>query len=500
MNNMKNILPSILGVLLILLLTSCNEKFIIYSSNRYKPIPVVDASLYESPQKRPNQDNQLALGLSISGGGSRAQYFGTGVLIGLDDIREGTNSFLNEIDYYSTVSGGCFAAGYYLTLRKNDILSKYQNYYEYWKSDVRKDELQEFMYMGAKAAHVFKLPKYEKNKIRKAYPNMINYELLQAGKEYNNTTIGEQYLIDYFKPVGQSVTLPMFVPNGTIYNNGERFPFMPHIVSSLHINGSLLPERSFKSSNGYDMPLAYAIAGSAAFPGVLPMLKLKLAGNDSVIRVIDGGAVDNFGFKTLFELLHTDKSANSNRKRALIVDCGGFGNEIQYQKNNRVRIKKLLKKSLLFTVDIPLLYSDESISCIGKSRGIDVANNVHRIGFSTIKEKIIALENSVDKVAKDDVEYLKRKIMKKKMDWEDVYRDLANSPIFDNSGLDVNSLSELPINKFDSLSYRQIFEIFELSSQIDTKIKIYPWEKEVLVLAGRYAVYLKRYEISAMLK
>lgn len=61
------------------------------------------------------------------------------------------------------------------------------------------------------------------------------------------------------------------VANGTAYNNGERFPFMPHIIRALKINSSLAPNKASLSldenqiNNGYDFPLTYAITASSAF-------------------------------------------------------------------------------------------------------------------------------------------------------------------------------------------------------------------------------------------
>nr|WP_294860491.1 patatin-like phospholipase family protein [uncultured Fluviicola sp.] len=483
-------------VILTLCFNSCvNNKIIVYSDNRYQPIKKVETNSYKSPQEREGQDKNNVLGIAISGGGSRAQYFGLGVLISLDELKKGDETFLNEIDYLSTVSGGGFAAGYYLTLKKNDVLDK--TFLDFWKSDYRKKRLQEFLFMSAKTTSVFKLPRYEKNKVRKNYPNMIDYELLQSGKinPKNDKTINRLFLSDFFIPASsnEKVTMPMFVTNGTIYNNGERLPFMPHIIDAFKINGSILPNEPFTMNKGFGLPLSYAISGSAAFPGVLPMLKFSLENNpDSVIRVIDGGAVDNLGFTTLFELLDSDTLDDVNKK-ALIVDCGGFGNEIQKQKNNRVKIGKLLKKSLLYTVDINLLNSSENIKYLAKYYNIQ-EGNIQRIGFSTIKNKFIELESIADQSTKEAHNQLKERIKSKKMNWEDVYRDFAS-----RNGFDVNNLSEIPSDKFQNFTMKDVFELFELASQVDTKIKIYPWEREILVLAGRYAVYLQRNEIVKLL-
>ncbi len=480
-------------------ITSCasENKMSIASETIYRPLEKVDLSSYEPVQLRKGQNPNIVLGLAVSGGGSRAQYFGLGVLMGLEDINSKTNNFLNEIDYFSTVSGGGFAIAYYLTLKNAGVLQDFPSLMDFWKSDERKNNLQEFLFKDAKALSILKLSRYEKNKIRNPYPEMIDYELLQYGKSYKGQPIKRLYLRDFFIPKNSSIPikLPMFVANGTIYNNGERLPFMPHIINALNINGSLLPGEPFNINNGYGLPLTYAVTGSAAFPGVLPMLKFSIDQDPmNVIRVIDGGAVDNLGYTTLFELLNSDNS-KPEAKKMLIVDCGGFGNDIQKQPEGRVKIKSLLKKSLLFSVDIPLLYSDNSIKYIESYYSIP-DDNVKRIGFSTIKSQVKLLEAAADKKSLNDLQDLKTKIQNESLGWEDIYRDFAGSLIF--SGYSAQNLSEVPTEVFKRLGLRETFELFELAAQVETKIKIYPWEKEILILAGRYSVYLRKEELAKL--
>lgn len=496
MANQKKIIQGVLFISILFLNSCIDNKIIVYSDNRYTKIPPVETKEYKTPQLRAGQDDMNALGLAISGGGSRAQYFGLGVLIGLDEITENNKTFLNEIDYFSTVSGGGFGAGYYLTLKKNGVLNDFANFFEYWKSKTRKDSLQEFLYKGAKASSSLKLWAYERNLVWHPYPTMIDNHLLQNGKKYKNQTIGRLYLNDFFIPLSSSsnVNLPMFVTNGTIYNNGERFPFMPHIINYLQISGSLLPKEPFDSDS---IPLCYAISGSAAFPGVLPMLKFSTkTDKDTVVRVIDGGAVDNLGFTTLFELLCSDKVTN---KRALVVDCGGFGNEIQTQENGKLGIFKLLKKSLLYTVDINLLYSNDNIKYIAKYYDFDT-NNIKRIGFSTIKDEFIRMEKSANKdsTSYKDFKHVRKKILSKELNWIGVYKSFVKD--FDSLGFDKSNISEIPSSQFSKFTIKQVFELFELSSQIETKIKIYKEEKQILVLAGRYTVYLERNNLKNLLK
>jgi hypothetical protein len=51
-------------------------------------------------------------------------------------------------------------------------------------------------------------------------------------------------------------------------------------------------------------------------------------------------------------------------KKLLLVDCGGLGKELQKQDKRRVRIIPLLKKSLLFAVEINSFYAEENIKLL----------------------------------------------------------------------------------------------------------------------------------------
>ncbi len=518
-----------LCILLSFLVASCSKKsYPLYSKVNYEPIPKIELKHYKSPQLRPNQDSSLSLGISIAGGGSRAQYFGTGVLIGLDEIKNtkaNANSFLNEIDYFSTVSGGGFAAGYYLAVRKIGVLNGvHANYYDLWKYKLgqgKNDELEEYLWLKAKGnlGMLIRFWRYERNLYRKSYVSIIDKELLQRTKEYppnSDIHIKRIYLKDFFVSLDSThldVKHPMFITNGTIYNNGERLPFMPHIINSLKLTGSYLPRESkpFENlENGYGLPLSYAITGSAAFPGVLPMLKFKTDDpNRRVLRVIDGGTVDNLGFVTLFETLKLEP-CDPSKKRALIVDCSGLGKDIQLQKNDKLSLLKLTEKALLYTLETKRVYSDTDISIHAKYYNLEEKDNIVKIGFLTIKNKLFAMERSAEveeldkykKCVKDLEDFNKKTKDKKKKGNKSAFarfvKNLNDSGEFGT--VTTTNVALIPTEKFSKFSLSQVFYIFELSAQVKTKIKIYPAEKQMLILAGRYAVYLERMRIKNLLR
>jgi hypothetical protein len=88
-------------------LSFSQNKINLFSEINYNSIPAVSLNEYKSVQERDKklQNPNIALGVAISGGGSRAQFFSMGVLLGLEEIEENNShrNFLNEIDYFSTV-------------------------------------------------------------------------------------------------------------------------------------------------------------------------------------------------------------------------------------------------------------------------------------------------------------------------------------------------------------------------------------------------------------
>ena len=131
---------TLIGVVICLMMTSCStiSRQILHvgntSSNRYpsaraknplleKP-QVVDLSQYKSVNTRSKKQNNLVVALAASGGGYRAANFTLGVLLGLEKLhnRQFSNNFLQAIDYFSSVSGGGFGVGYYLTQLHNHLI------------------------------------------------------------------------------------------------------------------------------------------------------------------------------------------------------------------------------------------------------------------------------------------------------------------------------------------------------------------------------------------
>lgn len=490
------------------------NKINLFSEINYNSIPAINLSEYKSVQERDSrfQNPNIALGVGISGGGSRAQFFSMGVLLGLEEVQEESSkrNFLNEIDYFSTVSGGCYSAGYYLTILKNKLQYDNCTFNEFYfsKADAFKSEVN-------KSATLFSLLNNSRNekgeKISMA--QRLDLEVLQydsSNPENQNKFKNQMRLADFFVPKDSKKTpeLPMMVANGTAYNNGERFPFMPHIIRALKINSSLAPNKASIPldenliNNGYDFPLTYAITASSAFPGVLPKTKFGIKNQDKILCVIDGGASDNMGYETLIELLHNDSKVKDKNKKALFIDCLGQGKKAPFINDEKIRLISLLETASLYTVQTRYMTFERDVENVLERYKIPTSN-YQVIGFTTLRNHLSDLKK--DQQYEDLVTQLKN-TDDEAASWLKVHDDFRNLLIAkfgaESFKKDKNGelqLSSLEKEKFKDFGASELLMLYEYSSHVETKLKITPEEKEMLLLSGRFAAYLKTNELKELL-
>jgi predicted acylesterase/phospholipase RssA len=577
---------------LLLSITGCKSTLSVNADIKDEPIEPVSLSRYANVQRRNSvyQDSSLAIGLSISGGGSRAEYYGLGVLMGLEEIllpkdslahaqnpNANRRNFLNDVDYFSTVSGGGFAAGYYLGARKNGLIEPGQSLHDFWltKSSLYKTNIP---YNAVVSNLIFwKYKRYEKDKKRPSFPDMIDKEILQKGnKDLSNRVIGSLNLRDFFTEKGGQATMPMFVANGTFYNNSERVPFMPHIINNLSIIQSKMGVENLKVgqmyNDGYSFPLKYAIAASSGFPGIVPQVKLEVFNHkeqqqgdpdlhEYYLRIIDGGVVDNLGHTTLIELLKHDSVKPAN-KRALIIDCSGEGLVERYADNKLGKID-LLKHSLMFTLQSKyktFVQDIENNMLDAKIPNSTNKKNYLKIGITDLRATAQQIRGKADSVPMrvqdlgDSIKVIEKKRRKSDSDLEELARlkvrmnnfkaaglvtdgDLKSSQLLDSlreragdrvsdkekqkRWLRFYSIFEEMLNKrikdyglvldqgaghnkmdlLKSADFAKFTEndrpmlllLYELASLVETNVRI-PSDKHrsILILAGRYTVYLRK--------
>ncbi|MFD2941208.1 patatin-like phospholipase family protein [Flavobacterium notoginsengisoli] len=490
------------------------NKINLFSEINYNSIPAVSLNEYKSVQERDSrlQNPNISLGVGISGGGSRAQFFSLGVLLGLEEIQEEktNHNFLNEIDYFSTVSGGCYSAGYYLTILKNKLQYDNCTFNEFYfsKADAFKSDVN-------KSATLFSLLNNSRNEKgeKVSMAQRLDLEVLQydsTNPDNQNKFKTQMQLSDFFIPKDSKLNpqLPMMVANGTAYSNGERFPFMPHIIRALKINSSLAPNKASlpldgnQINNGYDFPLTYAITASSAFPGVLPKTKFGIKNQDKILCVIDGGASDNMGYETLIELLHNDNKVNDKNKKALFIDCLGQGKKSPYINDGKIRLLSLLETASLYTVQTRYMTFERDVENALERYKIPTSN-YQIIGFTTLRHHLANLNK--DQKYEDLVTELKNSD-DEAATWLKLHDDFK-AKLISNFGeesfkKDKNGelqLASLDQEKFKNFGASELLMLYEYASHVETKLKITPEEKEMLLLSGRFAAYLKAEELKGLL-
>jgi predicted acylesterase/phospholipase RssA len=501
-------------LLLFLQMGFSQNKINLFSEINYSSIPAVSLDDYKSVQERDKkfQNPNIALGIGISGGGSRAQFFSMGVLLGLEEIQENDSqrNFLNEIDYFSTVSGGCFSAGYYLTILKNKLFQDNCSFNEFYfsKADAYKDYVD-------KSANILSLLNNSRNEkgdkismTQRIDTDILQYDALHPD---NTNKFGTQMLLsDFFVPKNSKSVpaLPMFVANGTAFNNGERIPFMPHIIRGLNLNSSLAPNKApialneNQINNGYDFPLTYAITASSAFPGVLPKVKFGVKNQDKILCIVDGGASDNMGYKTLVELLHNDTKVSDKNKKALFIDCLGQGKKTPYITDAKIRLISLFETASLYTVQTRYMTFDKDVESTFERYKIPVSN-YQIIGFTTIRDYLVKMQKDYPY---EDLVFELKNTNDEASSWVKLFGSFKQELImkFGEDSFKKDKDGEIIVatlnkEKFKDLAARQVLLLYEYASHVETKLRITPDEREVLLLSGRFAAYLKTNELRELL-
>ena len=271
---------------------------------------------YKTPEARSkNQKKDVSVAVAISGGGHRAGNFGLGVLKELEKI-----NVLKEIDYLSTVSGGGLAAGAYISTLY-DHMNGEENKGEYSLATILDDKdsgLKRNMERGyhnilARALVNIKSigPNDRGDYLEKEFDDRILGYLPTRG----SLTLGEVFISTESR---LEPTLPMWITNATIYENGSIFPFHPmglkeyEIVKCTH-RLSPFPVKD----NYYGVPLSIGLKASASFPNVVPATTLKSESDpkNPYLHLFDGGLSDNLGIYSALQML----TSNENTKKVLII-------------------------------------------------------------------------------------------------------------------------------------------------------------------------------------
>lgn len=331
----------------LLMCSSCNryiEPNRVHFIQKGAEIPTPDLGYYKSPQQRAGQDANMGLAVAISGGGARAANFGMGILMGLEALELETQSnVLNEIDYLSSVSGGGFTAGAYVTSLYNHNYRKDSLPYSLREAYQRsiKYDLQR-SYLAPMLRMFFLSPKSWFTRIDEgdALEQSIDNHVLGylERREINRTkykpkdrpklrslTLGDVFVKSNSD---RPVLYPMHVANATNYYSMAIVPFTPDVMDCYQISGYSHRKKRFHDDeidDPYEIPLAVGIKASGSFPVAISNTTMESGYDEKMnfLHLIDGGIADNIGYKTALELLNTDPVPR--RKALFIIDADNEG-------------------------------------------------------------------------------------------------------------------------------------------------------------------------------
>lgn len=333
-------LISILSALSGLLGCSLPSPYYSQQAERYNLPPIINLSEYISPQEiKSGQNSSISAVAAISGGGHRSANFAMGVLLELEK-----NSLLKEIDYFSTVSGGGFAAAAYISSLYDHLEKTNYDYSTYSLNRSFEDKIKydiETGYHFTAAASSLR-PKTWGNKFDRGdyLERKIDNQIL-GRKEREKSLLLKHIFIPKKHSKHSAPTLPYMIINGTVFGHGNResFPFTPDILSKYNVVGCNHRVKRIEFSKGldgkrntYELPISVAIKASASYPAGIPPTHLfceEANGNEASLFITDGGLYDHTGVETAITIL--DQEPKDNKRILLIIDANKKKNTPFYQ-------------------------------------------------------------------------------------------------------------------------------------------------------------------------
>lgn len=325
-----------------ILMTGCADK--IYPTRKQfiqqvEEFPTPDFSDYKSPQNRPHQNSELGLAMSISGGGTRAANFAMGILLGLEELKfSDDQNALQEIDYLSTVSGGGFPAGAYVSSLfdyynygdKSSPYSLRKSYETKIKNDLNRSYLAPMISAFFAAPRLWFSYHDEGDVLERAIDDyVLGYkDRKQKHGKKRSILLGDIFIKKEYDD--EPVLLPYHVANGTNYENMSIFSFTPDVLEKYMISSYTHRIKKCAADgslciDAVDMAYAVGIKASGSFPVAISntTLESKYWEEKCYLHIFDGGVADNIGYKTAIEILSKDELVN--KKVLFIIDADNTG-------------------------------------------------------------------------------------------------------------------------------------------------------------------------------
>lgn len=287
--------------------------------------------------------SETLIGVALSGGGSRAAYFGAAGLEALANVRVGADrrSLLERITHMSSVSGGSVASSYFASRKPpatvpvfhgDTVSPQYRTFFDEYREAMGAN-----IQWGIEWRQLIKARWLSSPKRAASLAEVLDRSYL------NGMTLADLYARE------QRRDIPQLILNSTLYNNGRRvvmttvppddfkYDFVrilqdqletkhggKPLPPSLRVAEQALMPNTFEEY-GIDaraIPLSYAVAASASFPffiGPISVVSPILA--DTYLHVGDGGMFDNQGTESLLQVFLKKLESRDQKtvKRGLVV-------------------------------------------------------------------------------------------------------------------------------------------------------------------------------------
>lgn len=297
-----------------------------------------------------------AIGLAVSGGGSRAALFAAGAFESLAKLRAGADQrgLLDQVSYISSVSGGSLASAYYVLKKPSRDVTMLDE-----QGELTQDYREFFAGFKTAMAEDYEGPLLRRNLLmwRWVNPAFVAKSLVEIlAEDY----LGPETFSDLHKREIRR-DAPRLMVNATLYNDGRRFLMSTLPREDLRYNWSeaIIGALSKDSPPAYqaslqkradtlntvtpqdlhlnvcDVKVAAAVTASMSFPPIIGPISLTDESEQQYWHVGDGGMSDNTGGESLVWMMVRNMQEGKLQRGIVIMIDSSFPFEVGGEELNR---------------------------------------------------------------------------------------------------------------------------------------------------------------------
>jgi len=248
--------------------------------------------------------------LALSGGGSRAAYWSSEIMLDLEKVFKDSNTdnlnLLKEVDVISSVSGGSLPAAYYVISKDKLDTTKVQSDRDWDTKTVR--DLMSNDYIIRWFYNWF----WPSNIVQYWFTGYDRSDIMAqtfADNLFDVSITGWDLKFKDINP--ERPNLILNATNGTGDNFGESFTFTDEVF-----------HKELKSQlSEYD--IAWAVMATASFPAVFNYMTLEdfnATNGEKYVHVFDGGNTDNLGLKSAEKVIRKNLD-KYNKFVVILIDA-----------------------------------------------------------------------------------------------------------------------------------------------------------------------------------